>query len=46
MRAAALAQLQLKARILVNEGAVLVGAPDETGTLEEGCVFLQVGWGL
>ncbi len=52
VRRAAIAQLRHKARILVPERAVtLVGSPDETGTLRENEVFLQVqppvrAWGL
>lgn len=34
--------LRKKARILVEEGAVLIGGLDETGLLPEGCVFIQI----
>lgn len=34
--------LRKKARILVKDGAVLMGGLDETGLVPEGCVFLQV----
>jgi hypothetical protein len=42
VRQHALAELRGKARVLVAEGAVLMGVADETGMLGEGCVFLQV----
>lgn len=35
--------LRLKARLLVPEGAKLVGVMDEFNVLEEGEVFVQVG---
>lgn len=31
-----------QSRILVEQGAVLMGGLDETGLLNEGCVFVQV----
>ena len=34
--------LKKKAKILVAESAVLTGVIDETGTLEEGEVFVQI----
>ncbi len=42
VRSAALMELRAKARVLVPNGACLMGVPDETGELTEGCVFLQV----
>jgi hypothetical protein len=33
-----------KARLLVPEGAMLVGVMDEFNVLQEGQVFVQVGW--
>ena len=35
--------LRQKARLLVHDGATLMGVLDEFGVLEEGEVFLQVG---
>ena len=32
----------MQARVLVPAGCVVMGVPDETGTLPEDCVFLQV----
>ncbi|KAF5829646.1 RNA dependent RNA polymerase-domain-containing protein [Dunaliella salina] len=39
VRTAALSELRAKARVLVTDGVCLIGAPDETGCLQEGCVF-------
>ncbi len=38
--------LRQKARLLVHDGATLMGVLDEFGVLEEGEVFLQVRTGL
>jgi RNA-dependent RNA polymerase len=42
IRAHHLHSLRKKARIFIEHGAVLLGGVDETGLLEEGCVFIQV----
>jgi len=42
MRSHDLFDMRKKARILVDKGVVLLGGIDETGELEEGCIFLQI----
>ena len=42
IRAYHLMNLQKKTRVVVKDGAVLMGGLDETGIVPEGCIFLQV----
>lgn len=42
MRSHHLFTLRKKARVFVDKGAALVGGLDETGSLQEGCVFVSV----